>query len=65
MKGFIVTDKSDRSAKPYTLTELHLRKHWDLFEQDNYTEKTLQEYLDDCEVGDEWNTNAIEILHIL
>lgn len=59
---FLVIDKSGRSAKPYNLSEEHLRKRWDLKETDHNTEITLEEYLDNCNIGSKWRTNSIEII---
>ena len=61
MKQFLVFDKSGRSAKPYRLDITHLRETWDLDETDWDDEIALGEWLDDCEIGDRWETNECRI----
>jgi len=60
-KYFSVTDKSGRSVKPYKLDKTHIQKHWDLDEEDWDTEKTLGDFLEDCYIGDIWNTRTEKI----
>jgi len=64
LKQFLVTDKSGRSAKPYKLDANDIELGWDLLEEDWDSEQTLGEYLGDCEVGDKWCIDSIEILCI-
>jgi hypothetical protein len=60
-KEFLVSDKSGRSAKPYKLDDIHIKKHWNLSENDWNTEEKLSDFLDRCDVGDSWCTNSEEI----
>ena len=60
-KIFQVKDKSGRSAKPYRLDSEHIKKTWDLEEQDDNTEQTLGDFLEECFIGDIWNTTDIRI----
>jgi hypothetical protein len=60
-KYFLVTDKSGRSNKPYKLDKQHIEKTWDLSETDWDTEKSLEEFLDNCYIGDIWNTRTEKI----
>lgn len=65
MKKFNIIDKSGRSAKPYNnITEEHIRKHWDVFEEDQYSGVSLYDFLEDCIEGDEYNTNEVTIICI-
>jgi hypothetical protein len=57
-KYFAVTDKTGRSMKPYKLNKTHIEKNWDLSEQDWDNEKTLGDFLEDCYIGDVWNTRT-------
>ncbi len=61
MKSFMVIDKSGRSAKPYTLSESHIRKTWDLEKTDENSEMPLGEFLDECMPGDTWRTNSVKV----
>jgi len=56
-KSFQVTDRSGRSAKPYRLDGEHIKNTWDLEEQDDSTEKTLEDFLEECFIGDVWDTS--------
>ena len=60
-KIFQVTDRSGRSAKPYRLDGEHIKNTWDLEEQDDSTEQTLKDFLEECYCGEFWNTNDIRI----
>lgn len=60
-KYFAVTDKTGRSARPYKLDKTHIENHWDLDEIDWDTEETLGEFLEDCYIGDTWNTRTEKI----
>ena len=60
-KIFKVTDRTGRSAKPYRLDSEHIKKTWDLEEQDDNTEQTLGDFLEECFIGDIWNTTDIRI----
>lgn len=57
-KYFSVTDKTGRSMKPYKLDMTHIKKTWDLSEEDWDTEQTLGDFLEDCYIGDTWNTRT-------
>jgi hypothetical protein len=59
-KYFSVTDKTGRSAKPYKLDKTHIQKHWDLDEEDWDGEQTLGDFLEDCYIGDTWNTRTVK-----
>jgi hypothetical protein len=61
-KEFIAFDKSGRSTSPYPLTLSHIIRFWDLEEEDDDSEESLLEYLDNCILGDEWNTNDVKII---
>ena len=58
---FIVFDKSGRSAKPYHLDITHIRETWELDELDWDGETTLGEWLNDCKIGDRWETSSCRI----
>ena len=60
-KIFQVTDRTGRSAKPYRLDGEHIKNTWDLEEQDDSTEQTLKDFLEECYCGEFWNTNDIRI----
>ena len=60
-KTFLVYDLSGRSTKPYKLDLDHMNSTWDLNEEDD-DEQILGDYLDICEIGDEWNTNSVKII---
>ena len=60
-KHFLVTDKTGRSMKPYKFDKQHIEKNWDLSEADWDTEKSLEEFLDNCYIGDTWNTRTEKI----
>lgn len=62
-KLFIVTDKSGRSAKPYLFGYAHIKAHFPLEEEDE-NEQSLSEFIDECEIGDSWQTSSLEIKHI-
>jgi hypothetical protein len=47
--------------KPYKFDKQHIEKNWDLSETDWDTEKSLEEFLDNCYIGDTWNTRTIKI----
>lgn len=60
-KEFLVTDKSGRSIKPYKLDKEHIEKNWDLSDEDWDGKETLGEFLDDCYIGDVWETQTEKI----
>ena len=60
-KLFKVFDKSGRSMDPYILSKKRIEKYWDLDEEDWDSEVTLGDFLEDCETGDEWNTQSEKI----
>jgi hypothetical protein len=60
MKNFIVTDLSGRGVVS-TLNQSHIEKYWDLDEEDDNTEQTLGEFLNEAYTGDTWNTNNTKI----
>lgn len=60
-KYFAVTDKTGRSMKPYKLDKTHIENTWDLSEEDWDTEQTLGDFLDDCYIGDTWNTRTEKV----
>lgn len=60
-KEFLVYDLSGRSTKPYRLDKEHIERTWDLDEEDD-DEVILKDYLDDSEVGDEWETNSVKMV---
>jgi hypothetical protein len=62
LKEFLVFDKSGRCDSAYPLNSLHIKKYWDLEEEDDDSEISLSEYLEDCTIGDEWNTNEVKII---
>ena len=57
-KYFAVTDKTGRSDRPYKLDKTHIEEHWDLEEVDWDTEEALGDFLEDCYIGDTWNTRT-------
>ena len=57
-KYFAVTDKTGRSMKPYKLIKTHIEKTWDLTDEDWDTEESLGDFLEDCYIGDTWNTRT-------
>ena len=59
-KYFDVTDKTGRSMKPYKLDKTHIEKTWDLSEEDWDSEKTLADFLENCYIGDTWNTRTVK-----
>jgi hypothetical protein len=61
MKHFLITDKTGRSMKPYKLDITHIQKHWDLTEMDWDDEQSLGDFLEDCYIGDIWNTRTEKI----
>lgn len=63
-KLFLVTDKSGRSAKPYKLDFNHIIKHFDLEECDSDSEESLNEYLEECEIGDIWHDHSLSFERI-
>ena len=63
-KLFLVTDKSGRSAKPYKLDYSHIIKHFDLDECDSDSEESLNDYLDECEMGDIWQHHSLSFERI-
>lgn len=60
-KYFAVTDKTGRSTKPYKLDKTHIEQNWDLDETDWDSEETLGDFLEDCYIGDTWNTRTEKI----
>ena len=61
-KCFLIRDKSGR-AEPFTTTESHIRKYWNLEETDD-NEIVLKEFLDEAKCGDKWKTNSEEIIYL-
>jgi hypothetical protein len=61
-KIFQVTDRTGRSAKPYIFDGEHIKNTWDLEEENDSTGQTLEEFLEECEVGEFWdNGNDVRI----
>ena len=58
-KEFMVKDKTGRGFVS-TLDESDLLERWDLEEQDDY-DVTLGEFIDEAEIGDEWETRDTKI----
>jgi hypothetical protein len=61
-KCFLIKDKSGR-AEPFTTTESHIRKYWDLSLLDD-NEIVLGEFLSEGNCGDKWATNSEEIIYL-
>ncbi len=59
-KLFIVNDLSGRGVK-VKLSKSDIESSWDISEEDDYTEKTLAEFLEESEMGDTWGTNSVKI----
>ena len=53
-KTFLCKDTSGGGRTSQELDEQHIRKYWELEDTDEDGEQTLDEYLEDCEIGDEW-----------
>jgi hypothetical protein len=61
-KCFLIKDKSGRS-EPFTTTESHIRKYWNLEETDD-DEIVLGEFISEAKCGDKWQTNSEEIIYL-
>jgi len=61
-KCFLIKDKSGR-AEPFTTTESHIRKYWNLEETDD-DEIVLGEFISEAKCGDKWQTNSEEIIYL-
>ena len=61
-KCFLIKDKSGR-AEPFTTTESHIKRYWDLNETDD-NEIVLGEFLTESKCGDKWRTNSEEIIYL-
>ncbi len=59
-KEFMVKDLSGRGAKA-RLSKSDIERTWDLSEEDDNTEQTLAEFLEEAEMGDTWGTNSVKI----
>ena len=59
-KEFMVKDLSGRGAKA-RLSKSDIERTWDLSEEDDDTEQTLAEFLEEAEMGDTWGTNSVKI----
>jgi hypothetical protein len=60
VKEFLVKDLSGRGITS-TLEKEDIEDTWDLSEEDDNTEQTLAEFLDEAEMGDTWGTNSVKI----
>jgi len=61
-KIFMIKDKSGR-AEPFTTTETHIRKYWDLNDTDD-NEIVLNDFLNECDRGSCWETSSEKIMYI-
>jgi len=61
-KCFLIKDKSGR-AEPFTTTESHIKRYWNLDDIDD-NEIVLKEFLDEAKCGDKWQTNSEEIIYL-
>jgi hypothetical protein len=61
-KCFLIKDKSGR-AEPFTITESHIKRYWDLNETDD-NDISLGDFLSEGECGDVWRTNSEEIIYL-
>jgi hypothetical protein len=61
-KCFLIKDKSGR-AEPFTTTESHIKRYWDLNETDD-NDISLGDFLSEGECGDVWRTNSEEIIYL-
>jgi hypothetical protein len=61
-KCYLIKDKSGR-AEPFTTTESHIRKYWNLDDTDD-DEIPLKDFLSEAKCGDVWKTNSEEITYI-
>jgi len=59
-KEFMVKDLSGRGVNS-RLGKSDIERTWDLSEEDDNTEQTLAEFLDEAEMGDTWGTNSVKI----
>ena len=64
-KVFQIIDRSGRSAKPYMFDGEHIKNTWDLEEEDDRTGQTLEEFLEQCEVGEFWDNGNDIRLHCI
>lgn len=60
-KYFSIIDKTGRSSKPYKLDKAHIENSWDLSEEDWTSDQTLEDFLEDCYIGDVWETRTEQI----
>lgn len=61
-KCFLIKDRS-RRAEPFTTTESHIRKYWQLDQLDD-NEIELNHFLSEAKCGDKWQTNSEEIIYL-
>lgn len=59
-KEFFVKDLSGRGAKA-RLNKSDIEETWDLDKEDDYSEQTLRDFLEESEPGDTWETNSEKI----
>lgn len=59
-KEFLIKDLSGRGANA-RLGKSDIERTWDLSEEDDNTEQTLAEFLEEAEMGDTWGTNSVKI----
>lgn len=60
-KLFLYRDHSGRGISN-PLTEEHIRATWDLKDEDEDKEQSLEEFLDSAHNGDEWHSGADELI---
>ena len=64
-KYFNIHDKTGRGISAYDIPLSHIQETWDLEEED-YNDKSLADFLEECYVGDAWEsrTERIECVSI-
>tara|TARA_R110000868_G_scaffold15894_5_gene72023 strand:- start:946 stop:1428 length:483 start_codon:yes stop_codon:yes gene_type:complete len=65
-KKFLITNKSNEDNKPHVLSTKHIKKFLNIKHTDYYTERVLDEFIENCTIGDSWNTEyqRIECIQI-
>jgi hypothetical protein len=63
VKEFFYKDHSGRGYKG-EMDEAHIREHWELDREDQSSGDTLEAWLESCEMGDRWYSDADELTRI-
>lgn len=61
-KLFRWVDKTGREAPINNITLNQIKDNWDLTQEDDYSDETLEDFIDRCYIDDVWETHDEKLI---